>query len=194
MSRNRRRNLNAKGRNPTGRFVRLDHRMLNCAAYRSLSPNARSLLVELIMLYNGENNGSLYLSVRDATYRLGAADTSVATNAFDDLMQLGFIEITKDSHFAIKADESSRARCWRLTWEPGPGRKAPNMRFLEREPEPGSLARRRMERGLKALKAYRKDRDQNKFPVVDSMTIAPFKADHQSLPVQESDTAVHVTA
>lgn len=170
MGNRRRSNLDKKGRNRTSRFARLDHRMLNSGAYRSLTPNARSLLVELIMLHNGENNGSLYLSVRDAAHRLGVADTAAATNAFAELVNLGFIEMTKDSYFAVKANESSRARCWRLTWEVGPGRKAPDWRFLERQPDPDSLAYLRMERGLRVLKAYRRDRDRKKFPVLDSMT------------------------
>ena len=72
MGKRRNRNrVNATGRNNTSRFVRLDYRILNSNAYRSLSPNARSLLVELVMLYNGENNGSLYLSVRDAARAAG---------------------------------------------------------------------------------------------------------------------------
>src|SRR5689334_1265733 len=82
---------NSTGRNSTSRFARLDHRMLASNAYRALSPNARSLLVELVMLYNGENNGSLFLSVRDAAHRIGLADASAASRAFDELMALGFI-------------------------------------------------------------------------------------------------------
>lgn len=194
MANRRRKNVNINGRNRSGRFARLDHKMLNSNAYRSLTPNARSLLVELIMLHNGENNGSLYLSVRDAAHRLGAADTTVATNAFAELVDLGFIEMTKDSHFSVKANEASRARCWRLTWEVGPGRKAPDLRYLERQPDPGTPAHRRMERGLKVLKAYRRDRDQEKFPVLDSMTFdgittvseAPAVQDFNTLP-QPSD-------
>src|SRR3546814_5807606 len=46
-----------KGRSPTSRFTRLDHRLLTTPAYRALSPNARSLLVELAMMENGKNNG-----------------------------------------------------------------------------------------------------------------------------------------
>lgn len=66
---------NATGRNPTSRFVGLRHSLLSSNAYRSLSCAARALLVELVMLHNGENNGSLYLSVRDAAARLGFLPT-----------------------------------------------------------------------------------------------------------------------
>jgi hypothetical protein len=189
MARRRNRNrVNATGRNHTSRFVRLDHRILNSNAYRSLTPNARSLLVDLVMLYNGENNGSLYLSVRDAAHRMGVADLTAASRAFDDLMALGFVEMTQEAHFKVKASETSRARCWRIAWEAGPGRKAPSWDFLNREPEPQTSARKRMERGLRALKAYRKARGQGRLPVSDSDTLSPFCPEQPAAAVWDSDT------
>ncbi len=65
---------------------------------------------------------------------------------------------------------AKRARCWRLTWLPGPGRKQPMWDMLEREPAPQTKARKRMERGLRVLKAYRKDRDLDRLPVLDCDT------------------------
>ena len=183
--------VNAKGRNEyTSRFARLDHRLLNSNAYRALSPNARSLLVDLTMLYNGENNGSLYLSVRDAAHRMGVADLSAASRAFDDLVALGFIELTQEAHFTVKAADHSRARCWRLGWEAGPGRKLPSWEFLTREPEPKSKARKRMERGLRALKAYRKARDGGRLPVVDSDTLSAFQPIAPAVAVSDSETPI----
>ncbi|WP_227339754.1 hypothetical protein [Sphingopyxis sp. P8] len=186
--RNRRNRVNATGRNPTSRFVRLDHALLNSNAYRALSPNARSLLVELAMLENGSNNGSLYLGVRDGAHRLGVADLAAASRAFDDLARLGFIEMTKDSHFSVKTAESSRARCWRLTWVPGPGRKASTSDFLNREPMPKTQAWRRMDRGLRSLKAYRKARDGNQLPVMESETMTPQWPDMRTTAVSDSMT------
>lgn len=186
--RHNRNRVNATGRNNTSRFVRLDHRILNSNAYRSLSPNARSLLIELVMIYNGENNGSLYLGVRDAANRMGLADLTAASCAFDDLIALGFIRLTQEAHFRVKAAEASRARCWRLTWEAGPGRKAPSWDFVEREPEPQTMARKRMERGLKALKAFRKARDSGRLPVLDSDTFHPFGQAQPAASVLDSNT------
>jgi hypothetical protein len=180
---------NATGRSDTSRFARLDHRILNSNAYRALNPNARTLLVELISLHNGENNGSIWLSVRDATARMGLADTAAASRAFDDLQTLGFIEITKDADFRVKASDTSRARCWRLTWLPGPGRKSASWEFLEKEPPPKTPARKRMERGLRALKAHRKARDADKLPVLDSDTMPPICPDPPTEPVRDSYTA-----
>ncbi|QCI93903.1 hypothetical protein [Novosphingobium sp. EMRT-2] len=163
---------NQTGRNRTTRFARLDHSLLNSPAYRALSVAARALLVELTMLDNGENNGSLYLSIRDAAGRLGMADLSAVRSAFDELQELGFIEMTEDASFHVKAAEKSRARCWRLNWLAGPGRKGPSMTFMERQPQPDTKAHKRMERGMRALKAYRKDRDSGRLPVLDSDTLA----------------------
>lgn len=190
MDRRRNRNrVNATGRNSiTSRFARLDHRILNSNAYRALSPNARSLLVELTMLYNGDNNGSLYLGVRDAAHRMGVADLTAASRAFDGLVTLGFIELTQEAYFQVKASVSSRARCWRLTWLAGPGRKMASWAFLEREPDPQTPARKRMERGLRVLKAYRKAKDQGRLPVLDCDTPSPFSPDRQDVSVLECNT------
>ena len=188
-TRRNRNRVNATGRNHTSRFVRLDYRLLNSNAYRGLSPNARSLLVELTMLFNGENNGSLYLSVRDAAHRMGIADLTASSRAFDDLTELGFIEMTQAAHFRVKTAESSRARCWRLTWEAGPGRKLPTCGFPGCEPQPHTTARKRMERGLKALKNYGKARGGGRLPVLDSDTRGQFPGHPPASAVWDSDTS-----
>ena len=167
MSKRRRKNRpNATGRNQTSRFVRLDYRMLHSPAFRSLSPKARALLIEIAMLYNGENNGSLYLSVEDAAARMGVADPHTAAGAFDELTASGFISMTKDAHFEVKASEHSRARTWRLNWLPV-GRKIAGWQFLDHLPEVKTAAHRRMEQGCRALSKYRKRRDREQFPGVD---------------------------
>ncbi len=166
-SRKRRNKPNATGRNPTSRFVRLDHQLLTSPAYRSLTTNARALLVELTMLHNGENNGSLYLSVGDAAARMGVADPHTAGRTFDELEIRGFITMTKESYFQVKASQHSRARTWRLNWVPGPGQRIATWDFLYKEPSPQTRDRKRMERGCRALKAYQKRRDREQFPDVE---------------------------
>lgn len=162
---------NQKGRSElTERFVGMPHRMLLSSAYRALTPNARALLIELGMLFNGSNNGSLYLGVRDAAALMGISDTKTTKAAFDDLKDLGFIVMTQDAHFSVKAADASRARCWRLTWKPCPGKGTTN-EYLSREPQPTTKARRRMERANKVLKARRQKQSQQKYPVVDYRTM-----------------------
>src|SRR4051812_26794351 len=125
-----RRKYDPKGRAPTDRFARLPHRILSSPAYRALSPNARSLLTEFAMMENGKNNGvSLFMSVRDAADRMGVVDLHAASNALEELQGLGFIEMTHEACFAIKAGTGSRARFWRLTWQAVNGERGPTNDF-----------------------------------------------------------------
>lgn len=188
MSRGRNKNTLPNGRNRTTRFARFDYTLLQSPAYRALSCTARALLVELVMLHNGENNGALYLSVRDGAARLGLSDLAAASNAFAELQEMGFVVCTADAHFRVKAAEHSRARCWRLTFEFA-GRKGPTLDYVQREPAPKTKARKRMERGQRALKAYRKARDAGKLPVLESRTIEPIPANSPAEAVRVSRTS-----
>lgn len=191
FKRKRNRNkVNATGRNLYQRHIQLTHKLLETPAYRSLSPTARALLVELAMLYNGDNNGSLYLSVRDAAARLGLGSVKPAQEAFDELQALGFIALTQDAHFAVKTADHSRARAWRLNWQPGPGKRMADLELYERQPAPHTKARNRMERGLRALKTFRRGRESGYFPVADSDTLPPSKAPSFIKPVVDSATAL----
>ncbi|MGB7655216.1 MAG: hypothetical protein WBL74_07025 [Novosphingobium sp.] len=141
--------------------------MLESAAYASLDLTARAVLTELVTLFNGDNNGSLYLSVDDARGRLGIATKHPVLRAFNQLEAVGLIELTKDAHFAVKAAESSRARCWRLAWHPWPecpnkARRIPQYGWEQFEAS-GKCADLR----LKTLAKYRKEIVRGKFPGVD---------------------------
>jgi len=105
MARPRKAKVHPTGRNVNRQssFARLDHNILHSAAYRSLNPAARSLLVEIISMFKGNNNGALWLSVRDAADRMGVSDTKTASRAFLDLETVGFIDMTKDAFFKVKA-------------------------------------------------------------------------------------------
>lgn len=156
----------------TDRFARLGHRILTSPAYRALSPNARSLLVELTMMENGKNNGTeLFLSVRDAAARMGVCDLKAACSAFDELQAMGFVAMTASAHFAIKARDGSRARCWRLTWQAVNGKAGPTNDFEKAKPTVSTAACRRMDRGLRALARWRKEQAKGKMTVVDSNTL-----------------------
>jgi len=109
------------GRNKTGRFVKLEHYLLNSPAYRSLCCYARSLLVELYALYNGSNNGTLYMSVRQAQQRLGDVGRKAAEKAFNELQDRGFITVVQKGSFTCKVQ---LATTWRLTEHDCEGRPA----------------------------------------------------------------------
>lgn len=167
---------NATGRSDkSSRFIGIPHRVYLSEAVCSLNPNARAMLFELAMMENGKNNGSIYLSVRDASDRLGFSDYEPAQRAFGDLMDRGLIAMTKEAHFSIKAAETSRARCWRLTWLPWPegprGQKAPTNEWESYQAPGKTPARKRANRRLEALARYRKAWATDKIPVRDSRTI-----------------------
>lgn len=170
MSAQKKRKMLPNGRNDgRGSFVSLPHRVLDSAAYNSLAQTPRALLVALARRFNGHNNGSLYLSVEDAMAMTGLTDHRSATRAFNALQEVGLIVMTKDSFFSVKTNDSNRARCWMLTWQPAFDRPA-GMDFLDYEPAPGTKERKRMERAFRAMKAYRRQRDAGKLPVVNTPT------------------------
>ena len=75
------RNHNTKGRRrhtPDDHFVQIYKTMLDEPAWKALPFGARCLYLELKALYNGTNNGELFLSVRMAASRLGCANKSAA--------------------------------------------------------------------------------------------------------------------
>lgn len=190
MARKKSFKVNAKGQNDlTDRFVRLPHKLLSSGAYRSLGVTARALLVELIMLDFGSNNGSLYLSLRDAADRLGFSDHHSVSAAFNELLDRGFVRCTKEAHFQIKTADQSRARCWCLTWIAAPSLKRPASNDWQTYVPPvGSKERKRAERGQKALKRYIRALTSHRLPVVDSTALRPLEDDLPKQPEVETTT------
>lgn len=192
----RARRVTAQGRTEgaTARFSMLPHRVLESAAYASLDLTGRCVLQELVMLFNHSNNGSLYMSVRDAAARLGLSDNKPVIRAFDDLQERSLIMLAKDAHFAVKASDTSRARCWRLAWHAWPecpvkAKRGPVWDFEQYQSEGGSKANKRATRRLKVLAKYRKDKSSGRLPVVDSTTTTAKSAQFGAAAVVDSSTA-----
>lgn len=93
-----------------GYFVALPHDVMTSAAYVDLKPDARALLFELLLRFNGHNNGKIGLSQRDARARLGMSPQRIV-DAFDRLIDHGFVELATEGDRALRL-----AREWRLTW------------------------------------------------------------------------------
>ncbi len=100
-----------KKTNAAAKHVRFYRWLLDSPAYRSLSPTARCLLVELYSFYSGSNNGWVFLSVRDAAQRLGVG-SSTAARAYVDLEDRGFIRPRVKGGFNVN---DRRATEWVLT-------------------------------------------------------------------------------
>jgi len=102
---------------PTGRsvgdwrHVRLHHWLLQGAAYRSLDCTARTLLVELYALFNGFNNGEVFMSAREAGRRLGVGKTK-GWAALRALAERGFIRPRVAGTFQFKLRHATK---WVLT-------------------------------------------------------------------------------
>src|SRR5262245_36179365 len=95
----------------TEKHVRLHRWMLASPAWRCASLVERCLLVELYDLYNGENNGYLFLSVRDAARRLGVGKNT-ANQGLARLQIKGFIRARQRGDFHWKLRQ---ATSWVLT-------------------------------------------------------------------------------
>jgi DNA-binding transcriptional MocR family regulator len=93
------------------RHVRLHLWLLESAAWRSLTPQARAVYVAIAQRYNGSNNGRIWLSVRDA-----AAECRISKNTiprvFRELIDRGFIVRKTSGGFSRKVRHASE---WLLT-------------------------------------------------------------------------------
>ena len=92
-----------RARSVTEAHVRLYRHELECPAYRTLSPAARALLVELRALYSpatGDNR--VYCGIRDVMKRCNLTQRAAA-HARDELVSKGWVTIVQLGHFRWKA-------------------------------------------------------------------------------------------
>ena len=97
---------NAKGRNTSETFIKIDKHVVLCDAYRSLSGNAVKLLIQFTLLFKGANNGEIYLSVRKAADFCGIA-TGTAQRCIKELIEKGFIIINQKGSFNLKVENAT---------------------------------------------------------------------------------------
>lgn len=98
-----------------GRFVQLPHWVMDSPAWCHLKPGPRALYVELKRQYNGHNNGTVFLSHRDAAKRLNCGRDTVA-GYFQELIAHGFIVVTRGH--CLGPDGQGQAAHYALTEEP----------------------------------------------------------------------------
>ena len=87
--------------------------MLKSPAWRSLSLMARCLLLEVWQRYNGQNNGGIAYSVREAARALGVGKNT-PTKLFREFEDKGFLKARQRGSFHWKGGE---ATTWVLTTE-----------------------------------------------------------------------------
>ena len=96
---------------PAAKHVGLYRHLLLSKAWRRLSCNGRSLYVELAYRFNGENNGRVPMSVREAGAALNIAPNT-SLKAFGELKATGFIKVGKVGSFSLKQRHATE---WILT-------------------------------------------------------------------------------
>ncbi|PJE28861.1 Helix-turn-helix domain-containing protein [Pseudooceanicola antarcticus] len=111
-------------------FIKLDTWIFDRPAYRRLGPGARSLHWELIRVFNGHNNGRLFLSQRLAAERLGCSRNTVS-RYYRELEEAGFI--TKTRGACLGPEGVGQAAHWALTHLGVDGRPA-TLDFKSRTP------------------------------------------------------------
>jgi len=119
------------------KYVRINDWEFECKAYRLLSCNARALLSEFKYLYNGSNNGMLYMSWRDAAIAIGVSSPKTASKAIHELIDKGFIRVRTRGSFSNK---TGQAATYILTEQPN-GNKEPSKDFMGYKPTEKEKAR-----------------------------------------------------
>lgn len=127
----KRKRLRAFGMSSGERFVMLHHWLLRSAAWKSLTLVACSLLIEVWQRHNGENNGRISFSVREAAKRLRISKNTAA-KAFGDLEAKSFLKAHQRGAFTFKQRHPTE---WILTAE-CLNDELPSKDFMRWSPEP----------------------------------------------------------
>lgn len=102
----------AKGKSGNGKkkFVMLEFRLLKLKDYRNLSDKAKTLLTDILMQYNGNNNGDLCLSYK-VMKEIGWNSNDKIQKAAKELIE---------SEFLVKTRQGGRNQCnlYGVTWLP----------------------------------------------------------------------------
>jgi hypothetical protein len=94
-----------------GKHVRLDPWLYKCLAWRHLSHSARCLLIEMMTIHNGTNNGWIVMGVRQASDLMDIGKNK-AERLLKELQDLGFIRHNHKGSFSVG---DRKATEWRLT-------------------------------------------------------------------------------
>ncbi len=122
-------NMTHTGRRKTPRFIMIRHSIMDTPAWRDLTGVAVKLLLHVVKLHNGSNNGRLALTEQQAADTIGVS-RNTASRAFEELMSHGFLSVTERSAFHVK---TKRPSLWRVTFIHAEG-KGPTNEYLRWRP------------------------------------------------------------
>ena len=109
--------IDRKGRSKSEPFIRLHRGVTGSAAWKSLSCEARALLLLVWERHNGTNNGAVPLSHREARDALRIGNDKLQ-KAFIELQDKGFLIARQKGSFNWKvASGAGRATEWEITTE-----------------------------------------------------------------------------
>jgi len=110
-----------RGKKGAGRFVRLPEWLLASAAWQDLKPGPRALYIELKRRFNGNNNGEIFLSHREAAKAITMGRDTVG-GYFRALVSHGFIQETRGHYLGPSG--IGKSTTYALTEEPLNGSSA----------------------------------------------------------------------
>lgn len=114
--------------------------MMKSAAWQAIGPFERTVLLELYGLYNGRNNGDVFLSCREAARRCNMSKNR-ANAALNRLREIGFIRYRSED---LGPFTERNAQCWILT-EFGFAGHEPTKDFMDWKPSKKQIERRKSE-------------------------------------------------
>ena len=95
-------------------FIRVDRALWNSEEWRTLSVNARVVLLDIQCGYTGKNNGAIRYSVAHAVKCLRCGK-STAGRVLTELQEAGFLETVTKGSFNFKSGAAKgEATTWRL--------------------------------------------------------------------------------
>lgn len=101
-----------RSENPIGgRFCAMPHKVLDCPAFISLSGAGTRLLLEVMRLYNGNNNGQIHVTLT-ALKKRGWNSNDTLSRARQELQDRHFIQMTRLPCLP------RRGAWYGLTWRP----------------------------------------------------------------------------
>lgn len=114
-------------RGGAGRHVQLPEWLQASEAWATMKPSPRALYIELKRRFNGSNNGSIFLSHRDAAMALNVHRNTVGP-MFRELERRGFIRMTRAPHLGPSG--IGEASVWALEELPTPDGKLAGKAFM----------------------------------------------------------------
>ena len=99
-----------KGRSK-GRFILITHVILKSDAWKVCKPPAKAVYIQLLLRFNGKNNGYIPFSCREASEECNISKNT-ANRSFNELIRSGLIKCITKSNFDCRKKLASE---WAFT-------------------------------------------------------------------------------